>query len=77
MSQPGLSGGGSLDVPGLLGGVCWKFPQGALPALGRTSAVLWHRGVREGWKGGGTGSKTEFNLQSLGTRVIINDNGIS
>lgn len=48
VSQRGLSGGGSSELPGYLGVVCWRFPQGALPVLGRTSAVLWHPGVREG-----------------------------
>lgn len=59
-------GAGSSGLPGLLGVVCWRFAQGALLVLG-LDAPLWHPGVREGrvrgW--GGTGSKTEFNLQTV------------
>lgn len=64
-------GAGSSGLPGLLGVVCWRFPQGALLVLG-SDAPLWHPGVREGrvWGWGGQGAKLDLTYkQSSGTRV--------
>jgi len=50
--------------------VCWRFPQGALLVLGRTSALLWHPGEREGGVQGGQGAKLNLAYkQSSVTRV--------